>query len=230
MTHPALSAANPHVITLGYAQGTMDVEGVLGAARSGSLSLKLHVFGYWSEVATLYVRRETIWSTTHSHEARPHSWVFELSHSSGGRDRNVVAQDLEAEELFADGLRALIAQGRALRLLTDRMEAAFQEQCAVDEAAEAAESAAKAARLAADPEYGPAAATTAVREATRDVKSSGRDVRFEIKPRGGETPTFFTITLTRTGTVVFRDHYDRALTRAAAVALLAESSATSARV
>lgn len=85
---------------------------------SRQTSIRIAVLGYWSaDVINVYVRRG--WGDEGQ-------WEFEISHSSGGRDRKEVCDDDEAEQNFAFGLLEACKIVKDLKSKVADLEAAYQ--------------------------------------------------------------------------------------------------------
>lgn len=117
--------------------------------RSGS-AIHVYVHGYWGDVITIYVRREVdfaayraVGRTAGSVEELPANWNITMSHSSGGRDTGEVADDVEAEANFAQGLMAAVQHARMIRSQAAALEQFYQDQARINAEREAADKAAK---------------------------------------------------------------------------------------
>lgn len=142
--------------------------------RRGGHAIQVHVHGYWSDPITIYVRRKEQWDFSKDRkEPLPVIWEFELTHSSGGRTTDEVAEDIDAEANFAQGILAAVQHARLLRSQTELLEKHYQAQQLIDEVrrneAKRAADEAKAARVAADTVLGSEGAcrlVAAARDAT----------------------------------------------------------------
>lgn len=121
--------------------------------RNGMGSVRCKVTGFWSgDSITMYANRNIGGS----------DWTFTLSNSSGGRDTDEVADDMDAYKNYAAALDAMCAVGKGLRNDVDKLEAAYQAQRVIDRAEREAEKAAQAAAFEADERLGDVAATLLV--------------------------------------------------------------------
>jgi len=142
------------------------------AYGNGGVHVRFEVYGYWSDVVTLRVKREFNWRA--EEEARAAVWTVDVSHSSGGREPSV-SSDLIAERCFAKAIVAACDLGESLAARRDEMEAAYQARREIDRAAQEARNAEHAAKLAADPAIGAAPARAyidALVENTRQLNGS----------------------------------------------------------
>ena len=131
--------------------------------RSGMGSVRCKVTGFWSgDSITLYANRQF-----------NEGWNFKLSNSSGGRDTDEVADDMDAYKNYAAALDAMCAVGKCLRNDVAKLEAAYQAQREIDKAEHLAERAAQAAAFEADAPLGLEAAKQLVDE----MASAGKFVR-----------------------------------------------------
>lgn len=166
----------------------------IGYHSSASIGVEVH--GYWSDVITVYVRRECDW--TKDPEERTPNWKIEITHSSGGRDTAEVADDVLANDYFAAGLMTASQIARNIRHEAARLEANYQ-RARVDAKAEAeAEAAAKAAAAAADPAMGEEQAKAMVEKlaaaaryavSDRAYRCGYWDAHIVVFARGSEHPT-----------------------------------------
>jgi hypothetical protein len=152
------------------------------ARRGGAIGVWVH--GYWGDVITIYVNRKVKWSSSISHlpyDQHPVEWEFTMSHSSGGRSKDEVADDLEAEANFAMGLMAAVQHARTLRSQSAELEKAYRRHEAAEEARaeekKAAEQAEADRRLKLDTELGLDAASEMV---TSAISSCTRRQELEI--------------------------------------------------
>ncbi len=141
--------------------------------RRGGHSLHVYCHGYWGDVITLRVRREVdfaayraVGRTAGAVEELPAKWEITLSHSSGGRDTGEIADDVEAEAVFAQGILAAVQHARLIRSQTEQLEKFYLDQARIRAEREAAEKAAadaaKAERVAKDEALGEDGAATLV--------------------------------------------------------------------
>lgn len=127
-------------------------------------SLPVKVRGYWStDSIRLYVRR--------SYEG---VWYAELSHSSGGRDTNVVSDDLEAETNFGMALIAIAQEGRAILAQKDVLESNFQRIREEQRASAEAEIKRQEALIAEDTALGEEKASELVKHIKNIMRMSNR--------------------------------------------------------
>lgn len=129
------------------------------AAGYGSGSIAVYAHGFWSDVITIRFERKINWSKRVAHlglneQPEIFEWHFSVSHSSGARDTDQVADDLEAEQNFGMAVLAAVQYARTLRSQAAEFEKAYRGHEARREAKEAEEKAkavaAKQARAAAD--------------------------------------------------------------------------------
>ena len=174
--------------------------------RAHGAAINVYVHGFWSDVITIYVRREQKYCSSMSHlpyPEHPSEWTFSISHSSGGRDKNDGLDDLEAETNFAMGLLAAVQHARLLRSQTAALEAAYQLRRAEEERKEEERAAAAAASKAADAPLGVDKAAELLR-----LMAVGTDRRTDLQLRAWERgsdkyPTVFTSKMGRDGVVRF---------------------------
>lgn len=200
------------------------------AGRDGRARVTAKVNGYWStDVITLYVERANQWS---SNDNEPAKWVCTMSHSSGGRLKELsdsypaeyynytaVANDLDAEMNFGAALISLAQFGREILQHSDFMEETYQIQRAADRAERDAEEAAKAA-IEADLPLGLPAAKKLVAEARAAVTPS-QNVTIRCYPRGKDN--FFTAACAKSQFITWTWSGQR-LNEEAVIAKLAASS------
>ena len=126
----------------------------IGKNGSGRIGCKIN--GFWShDPITLYVDRLRGIAPT---------WKVTISHSSGGRDTDEVANDLEAAINFADAMRDLAIIGRDLvYTYGDTLESCYQIGLAERKAESDFEKAVQEAKVKADPAMGEEEATRIVR-------------------------------------------------------------------
>lgn len=180
--------------------------------RSGS-ALHVYVHGYWGDVITIYVRREVdfaayraVGRTAGSVEELPANWNITMSHSSGGRDTGEVADDVEAEANFAQGLMAAVQHARLIRSQAAALEKFYQDQACINAERDAAEKAAKeqakAERVAADEALGEDGAATLVAHvrASTNRRVSNIIYAYEL---GEEKPEAISVRAGRDGVVRF---------------------------
>lgn len=85
-----------------------DLEAI-GAHGGGRIEVQVH--GYWSEVASLYINRQSSWRD----DGAVHSWSFSMTHSSGGRESEQQQDDTIAEACFAHAILGLAQLAKQLR-------------------------------------------------------------------------------------------------------------------
>ena len=138
--------------------------------RQHGATINVYVHGFWSDVITIYVRRDWRWSKDESIE---HQWKIEVTHSSGGRDTDMVADDVLAHEYFAMGVMAACLEARRIRSHFTELE---RFALLADEKAQIereAEKAAEQAAIDADPAMGEEKAAALLAEAA--AKTTRRD-------------------------------------------------------
>lgn len=122
--------------------------------RRGMGHIAVTAEGYWSsDPISIYVNRNWMWSKD---DGDKHAWNITITHSSGGRDTNVVADDADAAENFAQALLLAVAEARKLHTLTDELEACFQARMAEEKAERERLEAEHADRIAKDEPMGEA--------------------------------------------------------------------------
>lgn len=119
----------------------------IGRTGQGRITCAIH--GYWSsDPISLYIRRDWRWAPD---EGSTHAWIAELSHSSGGRDKDEEWSDTRAERNFGAALIAMADLGeQILAVWGQSMETEFQRQRAAERAADEEAKRAKAAAVAED--------------------------------------------------------------------------------
>lgn len=131
--------------------------------RNGMGSIRCKVTGFWSgDSITLHATRDF-----------GRGWKFTISNSSGGRDTDEVADDMDAYKNFAAAMDAMCDVGNWLKVNVRAMDAAYEAQREADRDAFAAEKAAAAAAFEADERLGDVAATLLVDE----MATTGKSVR-----------------------------------------------------
>ena len=168
----------------------------IGTSGYGRITAK--VLGYWSsDSITLYIKREFKWDPERKGTGE---WTAQVSHSSGGRDTDEVASDLDATINFAAAMVALAELGKSILARTEGLETAYQCERARRQAELLAEKEALAVAVAADPECGQAAAKLAVDARMslarnghynevvafqRGTEHNSKRIVFQRTPRGG---------------------------------------------
>lgn len=206
----------------------------IGASHGAYIKVAVH--GFWSDVITISARRdlkfdEWLAECKKQPEAqRPDRdafahWDVSVSHSSGGRDRDEVPDDLAAELFFAEGLRMAVEHAQWLRANWHVMEEAYQDKRAAEDAKRAAEAEAQRAAEAADPAVGRAAAIRTIHTITETVRKLRREdcVLLKVLKRGTDFTYLLRAHTAHDGSVRFR-HNDKPIGREAATQLLAEGS------
>ena len=188
----------------------------IGYHSDASIGIEVH--GYWSDVITIYVRRETDW--TKDPLGGQVNWKFEVTHSSGGRDTDEVKDDVLANEYFAAGLMAACLEARKMRAQVDRFEANYQRLLPKAKVEYEAEQAAKAAVAAADPAMGDLQAITMIAQLAELARPKGtayqyrkhgyRDATILAYARGAkDRPLHISATKGNNGTVYYRQDGSR---------------------
>jgi len=209
----------------------------IGASPGAHIKVAVH--GFWSDVITISVRRDLRFDEwlaeckKHPEAQRPDRdafahWDVSVSHSSGGRDRDEVPDDLAAELFFAEGLRMAVEHAQGLRANWHVMEEAYQDKCAAEDAKRAAEAEAQRAAEAADAPVGTAAAIQTIHAITETVRKlrNDEDVLLKVFKRGTDFTYLIHAHTARDGSVRFR-HNGTPMSRDAATRLLAEGSVRS---
>jgi len=131
---------------------------LVNIGRNGMGSIRCKVTGFWSgDSITLYIDRR--FST-----ATEPGWRITLSNSSGGRDTDEVADDLDAYKNYAAALEAMCDVGKMVRMELPKMEAAYQVQREADRQEREAQKAAEQAIIDADERLTEVGATLLVEE------------------------------------------------------------------
>lgn len=131
---------------------------LVSIGRNGVGSIRCKVTGFWSgDSITLYIDRR--FST-----ATEPGWRITLSNSSGGRDTDEVADDLDAYKNYAAALEAMCDVGKMVRMELPKMEAAYQVQREADRQEREAQKAAEQAEIDADAPLGEVGAAMLVEE------------------------------------------------------------------
>ena len=187
--------------------------------KNGRANIRVHVHGYWSDVITVYVTRDFVWRNEEQS-----TWSFSVSHSSGGRDKKEISDDMEAEALFARGLLTAVTVARTIRDQEPELTRLFNEERAAQKAAIAAERAAAAAAREADPAMTVAAAKSVVKQLWARAELDGSAaIRFYVR---GSDATSRTITVSKarhSGTITARLEGTR-IARVELIAALGELS------
>ena len=140
--------------------------------RSGHGRITAKIKGYWSnDPITLYVDRKG-WKPGDA------QWTLTMSHSSGGREPNEVACDMQASMNFAEAMTQLATIGKCmLSLHGEALEKFYQDERAKLKAEFDAENAALQAKVDADVAIGEAAAAGIVAEMIVTATTNNRAAR-----------------------------------------------------
>ena len=149
--------------------------------RAYGAAINVYVHGFWSDVITIYVRRNYRYKA--AEQGIEHAWQFEITHSSGGRDTDQVADDIVAHDYFAQGIMAACQYARVLRSQVAEIEKYAQLEMEKARREREAEEAAEKAAVAADPAMGEEAAAKMVADAAAKVTRS-REITIYARPRG----------------------------------------------
>lgn len=128
----------------------------IGRAGYGRITCKIH--GFWSsDPITLYIDRRNY--------GNDKGWHLKMSHSSGGREPNEVACDMQASINFAAAMTQIANIGKSLLSLHgEALEKFYEDERARLKAEFEAENAALQAKVDADPAIGRTRATGIVAE------------------------------------------------------------------
>lgn len=190
--------------------------------RSGSGRIIVKVLGYWSsDVMTLYITRRGGWELKNG---ETHSWEFELSHSSGGRDSKEEPDSLRAEANFARAMLALSEWAQNARcVMPEVLEVAYQRQCAEDKAEWEAKELAKQQAIEADQPLGENLAKGVVAFLEGQARQQlWREIPYRVFGRGEEKP--YSISATCKGDRVTFRTSGNVISRKALIVELAASS------
>lgn len=204
----------------------------LGNTSSRSIGVAVH--GYWSDVITISVSREMDFDKylearsagkSDADEAEWHHWQVSVSHSSGGRNKEEVADDLIAEMNFANGIAEAIKYAQHIRAQVAKMEERYQEQQAARREAAAVEEAKRQARINADAPYGTAEAVKTIYGITERLRGRNAyaEVVIRVVRRGDEHTDSITVYNARDGSARFKLH-GHVISRADATTRLANGS------
>jgi hypothetical protein len=168
--------------------------------RYGSYwSADVKVAGFWGNPISLRISRN--WRDL---EDRTAQWDIEVTHSSGGCERDW--DKLVAEQNFADALLATLDLARSLQSRVEEIEAAYQAVRAEVQAKAEAERAERLAKIEADAPFGNSQANQVVKQMRAIVidKSqtagySGHSATFTFWARGDRQPVEIVVKTARTG-------------------------------
>lgn len=150
--------------------------------KTGSSTVDLVVDGFWSSVATVYVRRQ--WGSL---TQKPVLHVS-ISRSSGGRDSKEVEDDLTAERNFIQGYAALVEFAVQLRH-ANLLKQAYAEYNERIQAEEHAANMARQAAVASDTKITEQAAQDALSSPCRIRIMALGDTRFSKELEVWKTPS-----------------------------------------
>lgn len=171
---------------LPYSFDAQDVEDQI-AYGNGSVQVRFNVIGYWSDVVTVRINRQHDWRAAFEERAEVVEWTADVSHSSGGRDLEQVASDIEAERNFGAAVLAACDLAEALLARKDELEAAYQARRAADEAAREKAEQEEAERVAADPAIGEPAAKALIEKLIADARNTehaSEEIELSARLRG----------------------------------------------
>ena len=151
----------------------------IGRRQGGTIHTYVH--GFWSDVITVYVRRDWRWKQNDGDVA--HSWVIEVTHSSGGRDTKQVEDDIQAHEYFAQAVTAVCLEARKIRSQIAELERLARITDEEHRLKEQAEMAAEQAAIAADPAMGEKQASALLNEAAL-MTTRRTSITINARPRG----------------------------------------------
>lgn len=197
-------------------QFTINDSNLIDGITRGYGRVEVRVLGYWSDVITLYVNRDNYGGK---------DWKITLSHSSGGRDTEVVECDLEAEANFAAALLATANFGQTLKARFGEFEEMYQAQREQDRLAREAERLAQQKRVDADAPLGMSAAKVMVfRLANQDSDSRWKFDSVKIVKRGADEDSRTSVLDANIGKKVTYMLNGSRVSRQEAIQVLAESS------
>ena len=190
----------------------------MGARGRGHVAVKVQ--GYWSQdPITIYVRRESPnWRNESMYE-----WQVDISHSSCGRDKDVVASDIDAATNFGMALIAAGAEARVILAQHETIERAYQAQREVNRQERAVVEAQRQERIAADEVLGEDVAGTMIGMAIATAQTTRDDVTINAFDRGADTLQRLTVRRTRSGMMTLMWGVSR-VSRQEAITKLAASS------
>lgn len=207
--------------------------------KSHGAYIKVAVHGFWTDVITINVRREwnfDEWMAEAKKQPETPApdrdafarWNVSVSHSSGGRDRDEVPDDLDAELFFAQALRMAVDHAHWIRDNWHVMEEGYQNARAAEAAKQAEAAAAQRAAEEADPAVGNAAAIRAIHSITETARKLPWDeeVLLKVFKRGTDFTYLVHAYRARDNSVRFR-HSGKSMSREAVTRLLAEGSVRS---
>ena len=127
----------------------------LDQSIGSNLSIGVKVKGFWSnDSINVYINRRVLEDTS-SQIGFSSAYNISISHSSGGRDKNEVPDDVEAEQYFGEaliGVAKFVREEIQPRLAT--WERLFQEELAAERAEIEAAKKEQQAKIDADPAVG----------------------------------------------------------------------------
>jgi hypothetical protein len=197
----------------------------IGAQGSGRMTVYVH--GYWSDVISIYVRRDAMWSIDVAAGTRTRNteWIVSVNHSSGGRDVDQVADDVQAERNFAHGLLRACDFAAELRADVAHLEELYRMEQELRRVEQEQAAAALQARVDADPAVGPQRADIRISRMALDARESGKGSSLALMQRGQDDTISATleVDIGRNAQVLF-SNTGRRITRKDAVDLLAKAS------
>ena len=146
-----------------FTKSTIRIQDILhGYAR-----INYQVDGYWSrETITVYVDRRMDWET------KKVIWVANVNHSTGGRDKEQVADDNEATRNFAHALMDAAYQADLIMANTEGLELAYKANEHARKMLRTYEEEAFQAKLALDPALGEEFAEKMVKQMRDEIKGN----------------------------------------------------------
>lgn len=191
---------------------TIDIAGIEEqiAYGSGSIQSEVKVTGFWGAPVTIRVKRD--WSFR---DEKNVTWNFEISHSSGGTERDT--DSLVTERYFAEAIVAACDYVETLKPRAAELEAAYQRRMAEWKATAEAERAAKQAKIDADKAIGEKAARAYLDALVANTRASDPRIRvLRAKVRGEDDIHDFVAIRNWSDRVTLRLHGSAIGTKAAA--------------
>lgn len=152
-------------------------------ARTGHGSIQYKVKGFWS-ASTISIYVDRTWNG-----GGDIGWTVSISRSSGGRDTDEVADDIEANQYYAEALLDATRVAKEYVARFDQLEAEYQRQAEIQRAERKQREIEKQKIIDADIEVGIEQATQIIEQTIVDVKRNGRCKNFVIGHRGNHNIT-----------------------------------------
>jgi hypothetical protein len=144
-----------------FTRSTINIRDIL----RGYASIKYKVEGYWSsETINIYVDRRTNWDTGRSY------WKASVNHSTGGRDKEQVADDNQATRNFATALMDAAYQADLIMAQSEGLELAYKAKVKAQELKKIYDEAEFQAKLEKDPAFGMDFASKVIDNMRQEIK------------------------------------------------------------